>query len=126
MTPNSAYGADGGPNVFLAAAHWIQAVLLGPVATAIAVIAVAFIGVGMLSGRIDIRRGATVILGCFILFGAASIANGLRGVVGSAGSASDTRRLAAPPEPPTNLSIPSSAPSSMEPADPYAGAAVRR
>ena len=47
-------------------------------ATSIAVIAVASIGLLMLSGRVRMRRGATVILGCFILFGVATIAQGFR------------------------------------------------
>jgi type IV secretion system protein VirB2 len=46
-------------------------------ATSVAVIAIVGIGFGMLSGRIDLRRGATVIIGGFILFGASSIVAGL-------------------------------------------------
>ncbi len=38
-------------------------------------IALAGIGFVMLAGRVDLRRGATVILGCFILFAAPSMAN---------------------------------------------------
>jgi type IV secretion system protein VirB2 len=36
----------------------------------------------MLTGRIDWRRGATVIVGCFIVFGAATIVAGIRSVAG--------------------------------------------
>ena len=43
-----------------------------------AVIAVASVGLLMLTGRINWRYGATVILGCFILFGAASIVAGIQ------------------------------------------------
>lgn len=68
------------PNVFLAGTQWVQELLLGPVATSIAVIAVASLGLLMLSGRMNIWRAATVLVGCFILFGAASIAKGLHGV----------------------------------------------
>lgn len=64
------------------AISWIQGTLLGNVATAVAVIAVAMVGFMMLSGRINWRMGATVILGCFILFGAATIVGGIRGVAG--------------------------------------------
>lgn len=71
-------------NVFLAAVQWLQDLLLGPLATSLAVIAVAALGLMMLSGRINIRRGGGVILGCFILFGAANIAQGLREAAGSA------------------------------------------
>jgi type IV secretory pathway VirB2 component (pilin) len=44
--------------------------LLGNVATAVAVMAVAAVGFMMLTGRMNWRFGATVIIGCFILFGA--------------------------------------------------------
>jgi type IV secretion system protein VirB2 len=42
-----------------------------------AVIAVAAVGFMMLTGRINWRYGVTVVLGCFILFGAASIVAGI-------------------------------------------------
>jgi len=37
-------------------------------------------GLMMLTGRIDWRRGATVILGCFVVFGAAAIVAGIRSI----------------------------------------------
>lgn len=61
---------------------WIQGTLLGNVATAVAVIAVAAVGFMMLSGRMNWRFGATVILGIFILFGAATIVAGIQSAVG--------------------------------------------
>jgi type IV secretion system protein VirB2 len=36
------------------------------------------VGLFMLTGRLNWRYGATVILGCFILFGAASIVAGIQ------------------------------------------------
>lgn len=63
-----------------AALGWIQGTLMGSLATTAAVIAVAVVGLMMLTGRIDWRRGLTVILGAFILFGAATIVAGIRGV----------------------------------------------
>jgi type IV secretory pathway VirB2 component (pilin) len=60
------------------AASWITDLLFGPLAIAVAVIAVAWVGFAMLSGRIEIRRGLAVVIGCFILFGARGIADGLR------------------------------------------------
>ncbi|ESQ78383.1 TrbC/VirB2 family protein [Asticcacaulis sp. YBE204] len=63
------------------ALSWIQGTLLGNVATAVAVIAVACIGFMMLSGRMNWRFGATVILGVFILFGAATIVAGIQSAV---------------------------------------------
>lgn len=67
-----------GSDVILNAVTWLQGTLLGNVATALAVIAVGATGLLMLTGRIDWRRGATVILGCFIVFGAAAIVAGIR------------------------------------------------
>lgn len=56
---------------------WIEGVLFGPVAVIFCVIAVAFVGAAMMTGRLAVRRGALVIVGCFILFGAPIIANAL-------------------------------------------------
>jgi type IV secretion system protein VirB2 len=72
-------GADPqGSGAILGAARWIQGTLLGTLATVIAVIAVGVVGLLMLTGRINWRYGAIVILGCFILFGAASIVAGIQ------------------------------------------------
>jgi type IV secretion system protein VirB2 len=67
-----------GSGVIVNAVNWLQGTLLGTVATTVAVIAVAAVGFMMLTGRINWRHGAVVILGCFILFGAASIVAGIR------------------------------------------------
>ena len=72
--------AGSGPIV--GAVNWLQGTLLGNVATAVAVIAVAAVGFLMLTGRINWKYGATVVLGLFILFGAASIVAGIRSVAG--------------------------------------------
>ena len=72
--------AGSGPIV--AALGWLQGTLLGNVATAVAVMAVAAVGFMMLTGRLNWRFGATVIIGVFILFGAASIVAGIQGVAG--------------------------------------------
>ena len=57
---------------------WMQGTLLGNVATAVAVIAVAMVGFMMLTGRMNWRFGATVIIGCFMLFGAGAIVSGIQ------------------------------------------------
>lgn len=67
-----------GSGVLVSAVRWLEGTLLGTVATVVAVIAVASVGFLMLMGRINWRYGATVILGCFILFGAASIVAGIQ------------------------------------------------
>ncbi|WBY08172.1 TrbC/VirB2 family protein [Sphingomonas sp. 7/4-4] len=59
-----------GSSVLVASIHWLEGTLLGTIATTVAVISVAGIGFMALTGRVDLRRAATVILGCFILFGA--------------------------------------------------------
>ena len=71
-----------GSGVIIGAVNWLQGTLLGTVATVAAVIAVAAVGFMMLTGRINWRHGAVVILGCFVLFGAASIVAGIRSSVG--------------------------------------------
>ena len=63
-----------GSSVLVSAVQWLQGTLLGTMATAIAVLAVAAVGFMMLTGRINWRHGATVILGCFTVFGAPIIA----------------------------------------------------
>lgn len=61
---------------------WLQGTLLGTVATTVAVMAVAGIGFGMLTGRMNWRFGATVIIGIFIIFGATALVSGLRSFAG--------------------------------------------
>ena len=67
-----------GSGPIVAALAWLQGTLLGNVATAVAVIAVAMVGFMMLTGRMNWRFGATVIIGCFILFGAGTIVAGIQ------------------------------------------------
>jgi len=69
-----------GSGPIIAALSWIQGTLLGNVATMAAVMAVAAVGYMMLTGRINWRFAMTVILGCFILFGAGAIVAGIRSV----------------------------------------------
>lgn len=71
-----------GSGVIIGAVNWLQGTLLGTVATVVAVIAVACVGFMMLTGRINWRHGAVVVLGCFILFGATSIVAGIRAAAG--------------------------------------------
>ena len=76
------YSDPAGSGVLVSAVGWLQGTLLGTVATVVAVIAVATVGLLMLTGRINWRYGATVILGCFILFGASSIVAGIQSTAG--------------------------------------------
>ena len=67
-----------GSGPIVSALSWLQGTLLGNVATSVAVIAVAMVGFMMLTGRLNWRVGATVIIGCFILFGSAAIVAGIQ------------------------------------------------
>lgn len=106
-----------GSSAILSAVMWLQALLLGPLATTIAVIAVGWTGMMMLSGRFGWRRGVSVILGCFIVFGASGIAVGIMGLVGD-GSIGGLSPIAPTVEP---ARLPDPSPRG-DPYDPYAGA----
>lgn len=67
-----------GSGAISGALTWLQGTLLGTVATVAAVIAVAAVGFATLTGRMNWRHAATVVLGCFILFGATAIVAGIR------------------------------------------------
>lgn len=67
-----------GSGPIVAALAWLQGTLMGNVATAVAVMAVAAVGFMMLTGRLNWRFGATVIIGCFVLFGAGAIVTGIQ------------------------------------------------
>ena len=74
-----------GSGPIVSALSWLQGTLLGNVATSVAVIAVAMVGFMMLTGRLNWRLGATVIIGCFILFGSAAIVSGIQSTAAVAG-----------------------------------------
>jgi type IV secretory pathway VirB2 component (pilin) len=109
-----------GSSVVVAAVVWLQGTLLGTVATVIAIIAVSSVGLMMFSGRVNIRYGLTVILGCFILFGASTIVAGIQSTLSGAGRvATSTSRESPPP-----MVAPPPAPPPPANNDPYAGASV--
>ncbi len=116
-----ALSVDPGPvsgNALLTAAEWVEGVLLGPLGTSLAVIAVAWVGFAMLNGQLSTRRAVQVVLGIFILFGSPLIVREVVGSVrGAAGSDRAGPSLKAQPLPPSNM------PPNY---DPYAGAAVPR
>jgi len=110
-----------GFNALTAALAWLQGALLGTVATTVAILAVAAVGVLMLNGRIDLRRAAQVVLGCFIIFGASTIAGGIIGALRTGAHEPEVAPAALPPSlllpPPAAVQTPAT------PYDPYAGAA---
>lgn len=101
------------------ASQWLAGTLLGEVAVSLCVIAVAFVGFAMLTGRLAARDGLRVGIGCFVLLGAPALAAGLREAAGdAAGHAPADISAFSPsveqaPLPPTY-------------SDPYAGASLRR
>ena len=108
-----------GSSVVVAAVMWLQGTLLGTIATTVAIVAVASVGLMMLAGRVNIRYGLTVIAGCFILFGASTIVAGIQSSLAGA----DRGRPRTPELPPPMVAAP---PAPPPPAnnDPYAGASV--
>ncbi|WP_390612812.1 TrbC/VirB2 family protein [Qipengyuania thermophila] len=80
--PASAQADPQGSGPIVNALSWLQGTLLGNVATAVAVMAVAAVGFMMLTGRMNWRFGATVIIGVFILFGAGTIVAGIQSASG--------------------------------------------
>ena len=115
-------GDPGGASAFAAAVKWLDNILLGSIATAIAVIAVASIGFMLFTGRVDIRRGVQVLLGCFILFGASSIAAGVMKAVSESRAATGATITTSPP--PAYVVAPPAGSKPPAPYDPYAGAAM--
>lgn len=100
------------------AVSWVEHLLLGQIGTTLAVIAMAMLGLALLQGRMAIREGVRIVLGCFILFGAAGIAHGLAGLARSGNASVPLLTATAAPPPP---SLPEPPPVNS---DPYAGASV--
>lgn len=109
-------GDPGSGTALHSAVEWVCGVLLGTTATVVATLAIAGVGYLLLMGRLPIQRGASVILGCFILFSARQVASGL--LAASAGGAE--------PAFPSTAQAPGYATPavSLEGYDPYSGAAV--
>lgn len=110
----------GSASSIVAGVTWIEHALLDTAATAIAVICVAGLGYQFLIGRIPSRRAITVVLGCFILFGAPSIAAALSALARPEPAVGTVAQDATPPPqaPPIYRSPSRAAPN---PFDPYGG-----
>lgn len=119
MTPSASLFDPAGQPVLTSAADWLTELLSGSVATAICVIAVATLGMMMLSGRISFRRGFQVILGCFLVLGASIVSTELQQFARGGGSET--------PPAPQVIEV-QSPPKALPRAnyDPYAGASLRR
>ena len=108
--------SDGAPALF-SSVDWVCELLTGTIGTSIAVLGVAWVGFALLQGRLPVRTGARIVLGCFILFGSPVIVAAFLQM--------------ARPEPggPTAMSVQIAPPSVAVPShppqfDPYAGASV--
>lgn len=91
----------------------------GPLATGLCVVAVALVGFAALGGRLPVRLGARVVLGCCVVLGAPVIALALMGQ----GEGRPSSNLAIPEEetlPPERADLPPANP------DPYSWASLRR
>lgn len=119
MAISSSLFAPAAEPVLPAATGWVTDALFGEVAAGLCVLAVAFVGLLLMTGHLAIREGLRVAVGCFMLLGAPIIAAGLRGAADETAADGGPRQLtieAAPlpaPPPPANY-------------DPYAGASLRR
>ena len=113
---DSLFDAGGGTPI-VESARWIEGVMLGEIALGVCIIAVAFIGALMLTGRLPLREGMRVVVGCFVLLGAPVIAAGF--VQG--GDRSGGRVSAQPPAQDLEAVRPPLPPADY---DPYAGASL--
>ena len=92
--------------------------MLGSVASATVVIAVAIIGFLLFGGRLDWGRSGKTILGCFLIFGAPVVSAGLLSATGNGPSYVRSQT--------PQIEVPAPIPLKSEVYDPYAGAAVQR
>jgi type IV secretion system protein VirB2 len=111
---------DTAPQPALAeASEWTRGVLGGSIATSLCVIAVAILGLLLLTGRLRVRRSIEVVLGSFLLLGAGLLATQLEQLAGGIAVGEAGRE---------QIIVPESTPTPPPPAnyDPYAGASLRR
>jgi type IV secretory pathway VirB2 component (pilin) len=104
--------------VFGTSSSWVEGVLGGTLATSLCVIAVAILGLLLLAGRLRVRRGTDVVLGCFLLLGAGLLAAQLQQLAGGV-AAGGGEQVIVPEAQPTQAPPPANF-------DPYAGASLRR
>lgn len=113
-------------NAITSAVGWIENTLLGTVATAVAIIAVAAVGILLLAGRVDVHRATQVVFGCFIILGASTFAADIYGAPKGLSVQSDAQFAQSLPPPSPLPAMPVSPSTPATPFDPYAGAAVPR
>jgi len=94
---------------------WLADTATGRLATLVAVIAVAAIGLRLMLGHFDPRRAGVAVLGCFLIFGAPIVAAGIRDYL----AGTDQASYRAESHPPSDVERAPPRPAF----DPYAGAA---
>jgi type IV secretory pathway VirB2 component (pilin) len=109
-------GPSSGPSALADAVNWAADLLLGTVGTSFAVLAIAGIGLALMSGRLQTRRAGMVVIGIFVLVGAPAIARALVGLTGQ-------NPAQAPRTADQAAVLPATMPT-PPPYDPYAGASV--
>jgi type IV secretory pathway VirB2 component (pilin) len=116
------YDAPGGygSSSLVGALTWVENVLLGTTATVVGVIAVASIGLMMLSGRVDVKQGIRTVVGLLVVFGAPTIASAIEMQLRQAATEAPGYAIAAASEPP----LPAEQTPPPKAFDPYAGASV--
>lgn len=119
MDPRLSLADPGNSASLVVAATWVEALVTGTTATIVATIAVGSVGFLMLQGRLPLRRGLVVVIGCFVIFGSSTLVEGLMAVGQSASTFASSDTIS-PPAPAT----PPAAPPQPSVYDPYAGASV--
>lgn len=100
----------------VAAASWVVQTITGTTASAIAVLAIASVGLAAMAGRIPSRRLVRVVVGIAVVFGAVTLSDGLAG----------RSNEPLPIDPPSQPVLPAvtTRPRVSAVYDPYAGASV--
>lgn len=100
-------------------AEWLVSLATGSLALGLCVLAIAMIGLFMLSGRMPVRGGLQAVIGCFVLLGAP--------VIASAFVTSGHEMAQKPSEPDVARQL-ANPPRDLPPSafDPYAGASLRQ
>lgn len=106
----------GGEGAMESALQWMVGIFYGPVGTTIAVLAIALLGALMLQGRMPVKRGVQMVLGLFLFFGGASLAEVFVGQAPGRSVAAMSSDDEIPPPVTDNSNV----------FDPYAGAATGR
>lgn len=102
---------------------WVTGLLGGSIAVSLCVIAMAVLGMLMLTGRLHLRRGLQVVLGCFLLLGTPLLVDALTTRTDRVRDLEPAAIVLASPAPQTLRPVDNR---SSNPFDPYSGATLPR